>query len=114
MRRKWLTPVVLLAVLCVICTVLIRMNSHGAAFTFGTGGVGIRFSRQPYEESIRPWYSEEEEAWIYFLPSALCGRTIRNRAPELSLSQNLSRASSNRGFSSLSAGITLWRILLRV
>ena len=79
MRRKWLTPVLLLAVLCVICTVLIRMNSHGAAFTFGTGGVGIRFSRQPYEESIRPWYSEEEEAWIYFLPSALCtDRTIYN------------------------------------
>ena len=57
------------------------MNAHGAAFTFGTGGVGVRFSRQPYEESVRPWYSEAEDTWIYFLPSGLCADcTIYNDA----------------------------------
>ena len=76
MKRKIWPLILLLAALCAVCALLIGVNSRNVTFSFGEGGVRIRFSRQPYEEVIRPWYSEQDDCWYYFLPRALCQEQV--------------------------------------
>lgn len=79
MNRRLLALILLLAGICAVCFLCVRADGRNVSFCPGKNGpAAVRIRRTPYEETIRPWYSEAEETWYYFLPSCLCGDRIWN------------------------------------
>lgn len=92
MNKKTIALILLLAGICLLCAVCVwtavpgGKSTKAAEFCSGEGGqLAVRVFPGWQEETIRPYVSGRDGIYYFFLPSALCGRTIRNRAPELSL-----------------------------
>ena len=79
MNKRLLSLILLLAGICAACFLCLRADGRNVGFCPGKSGpAAVRIRRTPYEETIQPWYREEEDTWYYFLPSCLCGDRIWN------------------------------------
>ena len=92
MNKKTIALILLLAGICLLCAFCVSAAVPGgksagiADFCSGEGGqLAVRVYPGWQEETIRPYFCERDSAYYFFLPSALCGRAIRNQAPELDL-----------------------------
>ena len=77
MNRRLLALLLLLAGICIVCFLCLQADGRNVSFCPGKSGpAAVRIRRTPYEETIQPWYCEEEDTWYYFLPSCLCGNRL--------------------------------------
>ena len=82
MNRKHVCLVLLLAGICAVCAVLAMAGAGKTVFCPGREGIpAVRIIRSTFEETIQPWYSETDDTYYYFLPSALCSGSILNDEP---------------------------------
>ena len=83
MNRKTLALLLLLAGICAACAVCItaggKERPKSAVFCRDENSrIAIQIRPNWQSETIRPFYSEAEDLYYFFLPSAVCDRTIAN------------------------------------
>ena len=81
MNRKTFALVLLLAGMILLCVLFAHIDARNVVFSEGRGGhAAVTVKLNTYEEKIYPSYSEQEDAYYFFLPSKLCGNEIWNDA----------------------------------
>ena len=79
MNRKKFALILLLAGMILLSVFFAHTDARNVVFSKGMGDhAAVTVKRNTYEEKIYPYYSEREDTYYFFLPSALCGNVIYN------------------------------------